>query len=774
MNRPLRWLLAGSVAWGCLLLAPRAEGSEPAREFLDGLRQRGYFEEALDYLEQVRADESIDASFREVIDYEAGLTLIDLAHSGRPGTRSEKLLDQADQRLARFLAEHPRHVLAAAAKTQLAGVLVERGRLKAEQAQAFDPVARRQSIESVRALYRQAETAFLASEKQFGDVLDKFPRFIDPKDIQRLEQREQVRRDLLQVRLALARVGLEIAQTYEPGTPDNQAHLREAAKRYGDLFDKHRRDLGGLYARLGQARCCKELGQPDQALAMFAELLPEPDEPETLAPLRAQATRLAMETALSPDVEKYREAMEFYDLWQRAERGEPAGPEVPALHYLAGQAALQYARSLREDDKDQAALRAECLSTARKTLALVADQSGPYQSKAKALLADPLLQGPQAKLSAPASFAEARDRGNAALDRMSLIESEAEAVGRQAVKPGGGPWPGEIAAARQEAIQDYTLALRWPAAKIPAEDRDWVRYYLAYLHYKAGDFREAATSGEELARQDPRPPQARRAAKIALAAYASLFNQAASGPQRRADGQRMLAIAEFIVRQWQDEPEAELIVGRAAWTAWIEAWRVPPDQRPPPPELDALLERARRLLTAGIESIRQSADAGGKVGALARTGGVSPCTGADRAVRRTGDPGGGMAGRPKNRPGSVVGCPACRPTARVGRGDLSDRLAGPRGGEAMAAGREGPARSGARPPQGRRGRPAGNPSDDPLRTRSARAVSAAPRPRPERPTGGASVVGGSVSLASRRSAARQQFLFAPRRGRVVFRPWRRF
>ena len=82
MNRPLRWLLAGSVAWGCLLLVPRAEGSEPAREFLDGLRQRGYFEEALDYLEQVRTDESIDAGFREVIDYEAGLTLIDLCIPG--------------------------------------------------------------------------------------------------------------------------------------------------------------------------------------------------------------------------------------------------------------------------------------------------------------------------------------------------------------------------------------------------------------------------------------------------------------------------------------------------------------------------------------------------------------------------------------------------------------------------------------------------------------------------------------------------------------------
>ena len=131
---------------------------------------------------------------------------IELAHAGHSAAAGEKLLDQADQRLARFLAEHPRHVLAAAAKTQLAGVLVERGRLKAEQARSFDPVARQQSVESVRGLYRQAETAFLAPQKQFEDVLAKLPRFLDSKDAPRLRQREQVRRDLLQTRLALARV----------------------------------------------------------------------------------------------------------------------------------------------------------------------------------------------------------------------------------------------------------------------------------------------------------------------------------------------------------------------------------------------------------------------------------------------------------------------------------------------------------------------------------------------------------------------------------------
>ncbi len=599
MNRSLARLLVGGVAGGLLLLAPRAVGEDADRRFFEGLRQHGYFEEALSDLDEVRQSGAGEPSFRDVIDYEAALTLLDLVHAGRTPTAAEKLLDQADQRLARFLAEHPGHVLAAAAKTQRAGVLVERGRLKAEQARSFDPVVRRQSIESVRALYRQAEGAFLASATQFDEILGKFPRFIDPRNAPPVEQRQQVRRDLLQARLALARVRLEIAQTYERGTAENQANLAEAAKEYADLYEKHRRELGGLYARLGQARCCKELGQPDRALVMCVDLLAVPGESEALAPLRAQATRLAMETALAPGVGKYREAMAFYEAWQRATGGgEPAGPETPAIHFFAGQAALQCARSLPGDDKDQAALRADCLRTAGQTLAALAERPGPYQSQAMALLSDPLLRGHRGKLAEPAGFAQARDRANVALERMALAESQTPAA--------------EIAAAEQEAIKYYSLALACPAAEVSAEDRDWVRYCLAYVHYKAGHFRQSAALAEELARQDPARSQARRAANIALAACTSLFDQEAAGPQRRADGQRMDALAAFIVAHWRDEPEAELIAGRAAWLAWIAAWRGPPASRPSPPELELLLDRARQSLASGVEPVRKSATAGSK------------------------------------------------------------------------------------------------------------------------------------------------------------------
>ena len=348
MNRLFAWLAAGGIAGGLLLGALPAEAKESSRRFYDAFRQRGYFEQALDYLDEVRESGSGEAGFREVLDYEAGLTLIDLAHAGHSAAEGEKLLDRADQRLARFLAEHPRHVLAAAAKTQLAGVL--------SSAAASRPNRPAPSTPRPAAIGRVGPRILPAS----GDRLPRFGKTVRGRAGQAppfsRSQRPQagaadpaVRASaagLAAARLALARVRGNRPDV-SPGTAENQAALREAAHEYADLYDKHRHDLGGLYARLGQARCGKELGQPDRALVMLMDLLAVPGDSEALAVLKTEATRLAMETALAPGVEKYREALLFYEAWRSAAReGEPAGGEATAIQYFAGQAALHYARSL--------------------------------------------------------------------------------------------------------------------------------------------------------------------------------------------------------------------------------------------------------------------------------------------------------------------------------------------------------------------------------------------------------------------------------------------
>ncbi|MEK6236759.1 MAG: hypothetical protein N2C14_18795, partial [Planctomycetales bacterium] len=86
------------------------------------------------------------------------------------------------------------HALAAGANTQLANLLVERGKILAEQ--AVDPNTlseeKKTLTEEARTLYKEAEQVFIKLEKHFSDEHKKYPKLLkDPKEI---EARDQVRR----------------------------------------------------------------------------------------------------------------------------------------------------------------------------------------------------------------------------------------------------------------------------------------------------------------------------------------------------------------------------------------------------------------------------------------------------------------------------------------------------------------------------------------------------------------------------------------------------
>jgi len=122
-SKCFRWLLAGCITAGSLAVAVQsAPAVERVRDFLEGLRERGYYDAALDYLEQMRTSPLAGKEFKELIDYEAGATLIASSRAQRSMSVREKQLAEARERFTRFAAEHPQHSLAAGAKTQLANL----------------------------------------------------------------------------------------------------------------------------------------------------------------------------------------------------------------------------------------------------------------------------------------------------------------------------------------------------------------------------------------------------------------------------------------------------------------------------------------------------------------------------------------------------------------------------------------------------------------------------------------------------------------------------
>ncbi|MHC4177371.1 MAG: hypothetical protein ACYSWU_07685 [Planctomycetota bacterium] len=634
-----RWLLAGGVLAGCLSAATRpAAAVEEARKFLEALRdpqgEFRYYDTALEYLETMRTSPLVDQEFKDVIDYEAGVTLVTASRTIGDTSVRQKQLDQAEQKFKRFLAEHSKHPLASSANTQLANLLVERGRMKSEQAlrPSASAAEKKQLPQEARKFYGEAQKVLGTLEEQLLQKHRTFPKVIDPRNTRQLDERDRVRKDLLQARLALAQVIEEVAKTYEPGSKESTETLKAAAKKYHELYTKYEDYLAGLYARMWEGRCYKELGDTEKAFEVLEDLLAQPSEPKEFRLLKSKTLILLLEMVLLPEVKQYKKALDEAQQWEKEARGaEESSPEGLAIKYLAGEAALEYAKTLKGKKNEDA--RRKVLADAKQFLDFVAGFPGEYQKKARDAARRQELVGKDFVPPEPANFAEASDRAADALYRSEDKDLK----------------PEEAAEARAEAIEYFRMAIRMKTADVTPDAMNVIRYRLAYLYYMSDELYQAAAIGEFLALRYPNGTGARQGAQIALAAYVRLFNDA-KPDDRQFEADRMIGIAEYITQLWQGEPlaaeawktlirtalssgdldkaqeflqkvpadspgrgEIELMTGQRLWAAYLQASRKEEAERPSQQVLDKMVEQAQKTLEDGITRMRKSVDDEGEV-----------------------------------------------------------------------------------------------------------------------------------------------------------------
>jgi len=409
--------------------------------------------------------------------------------------------------------------------------------------------------------------------------------------------------------------------------------------------------VAGLYARMWEGRCYKELGQTDKAFEAFEELLAQPDDPLEYRLVKNKTLVLYLETCLLPKVKKYQEAIQKYLEWEKSARGnEETSPEGLAIKCLAAEAALERARTLKTSDPDQASERRELLGLCRELLSFVSRRPGEYQQRARVLAVAPELTGGQeGELPEPTNFAEARDRGRAALDRMMAAETEKRLDLEQGKRDRLEEYDKQIAEARREAMKYFRLALSLRTPQTPLEDVNVLRYYLAHLSYAEGDYYASAVLSEFLMRRYPNSSVGKPSAKIALACYAKLFNEAPA-EDRSFEMAGLRRISDFLAQRWPQEPEAdearmtliqvcilnsdldealkvlesipvdsprrgsaELMTGQALWAEYLKAARLEEGQRPDQARLDELVSKAQQTLQAGLERMRKAVEGGAAI-----------------------------------------------------------------------------------------------------------------------------------------------------------------
>ena len=200
-------------AWRAFGLRPAAEQQ---KEILDALRAKGHYDEAVDYLQHARTNSAMPKAFVETIDYELAVTRIDAA-AGLAETRRDQPLRLAQESLTKFLAEQPQHALAAAARSQLGNVLLDRGRLQRTLAEQYEGAARQKYLETARGLLRQADEQWAGIDKTADEELKKIVP-VRGAELKQSQARDQIHRRQLQARLGRAWAQYEMGQTWAAGS----------------------------------------------------------------------------------------------------------------------------------------------------------------------------------------------------------------------------------------------------------------------------------------------------------------------------------------------------------------------------------------------------------------------------------------------------------------------------------------------------------------------------------------------------------------------------
>ena len=531
-------------------LTNTVHAAEQWQPFLESLREAGYHDMAILYLDRMAARPDCPPELKEVLDYEHGITLLSQPVSSRK-EQIEKLT-QANSLFEKFRTEHPDHALAVKAQTQLANVLIERGRMLVEDTEAPGLPSQKKTelIAEARKFYDEAKKVFADQDTRLTAELKALP---EPKTAAETDYRDTLRADFLQTRLSLATADYEIGMTYPADDAKRKELLQSSAKQYNELYDKYGSFLAGLYARMWEGRCYQKLGDYGRATDTFESILMQADDSKAFRKLKNKSTALLLETLIDPQVKRYADAVGFYNDWEKERPpSDISTPEGLEIRYLNGLASLELARTLEENNRD----RRKLISNARNSLSFVMRFPGKTRTRAREKMADPLLGVDEGEKQDPRDFAEAMEFGRAALDKIEIADIRNQ-VGQDKLSPE------ELQQiknnAEKEALDYFEKAVTLAKPETPADQLDQTRRFIAYLSFKRGDLAKAVNLAEELAKNnaDRDSDLGRSSALIAMAASNVMSTKAdLSEEEKAAATKRTEAMAALIIEVWPNSKEA--------------------------------------------------------------------------------------------------------------------------------------------------------------------------------------------------------------------------
>jgi cellulose synthase operon protein C len=516
----LRRILKSALATAFLLISvPEARADDDSRfaaDFVQGLRERGFYDVAMQYLDQLRLDPETPADLKKTIEYEEGRTLIQEAtHANDPDVKKSKL-EQAKLKIEAFVKANPDLPQTSEALVELAHLLFERGNSESDYAlEARSANDKEAKLAGARGYYDSARSAYTKVFDQLGAKLAKFSKL--PDDPRKIE-REALRNTVMRVELQKTIVDYYEAQTYPQPSKQRSELLDKALVDFEATYKKYRLQMAGLTARMWQGKCFEEQGKLGEASGIFKELIDHPGADPNLRMLQKQVEYFQI--IVEGKRKGYALAADECYNWLRKNPKDRRTYEALGVQF---ELAKNLIAQLPELDP---ANREKAIKQATDYLTDVVRVVSPFKPEAIVLLQ--------------------KYRPNAALkaaDVSKLNYDDAVAQAGQAIST----------LAYDNAITLLQHAIRKVGPTQNPAKANSARYMLAYCELMTKRYYEAAVVAEHVARRYPRDEWAAKSADLGMQAIVDAYNNFTHG-NRTSDLDRLFELARYTAETW---PETE-------------------------------------------------------------------------------------------------------------------------------------------------------------------------------------------------------------------------
>lgn len=557
MKSSFRWLAC--LIW-LTTFAASASAEEQYLDFVQGLRNRGYYDFAELYLKSLEKKPSVPPEIKSQVPYEMGMTLRDAARQLLIPEEQRSKLDEALAAFEQFVKASPNHPLAGRANSQRAGMLVEKARVDIWASDAeSEPQPRELLRANARKQIAQAQGIFKTAVEQLKAAFEKFPTYIPPEDRVQHAARQAAEAEYIQAQLDLAESIYWEAQTYDAAHAKRKELLTNAMLEFEKIHTAYRSMVGGLYARLWQGKCLEEMGDANQigaALGIYGELLKHDGSSPSMVGLKAKARQFQL-ICLNHDSKKdYRVVNQLAQEWMKAaeNRRIRLTDTGRAIEWEQARALEQLGQDRNIPEGERSTYLNQAISISRG----LARRAGPLKAPAASMTARlSRLLGRDG--DDPRDFSTAYGLADELFQQAQQLSSKIDAAQKAGKMQEALQQAEALKGAASEMTRLLGLGLRFSDASTDESLKQRAELMLAVGYVYQQKPYDAAAAAQFFLRQHAagQPEMVRLAGEIALSSLNDAYQQ--SEPDAREFEKRhILKLAEFLSSRW---PGTQIAVG---------------------------------------------------------------------------------------------------------------------------------------------------------------------------------------------------------------------